>query len=442
MKILLHSHFPAGHTYPMQAVAQALVARGHTVLWLSSPDNESRVLATGARFTPTHALAALDAPLIKSHRTGLFEGSHSSRNRRLLAQVADYRDALAAFDADALLVDVFPYGARALCELGEIPTYATLGVIPLYTSGLNAPLAASGDVPPLSWTAWLVSAARQLISRWMATPLFLRPAMNQQRRVLGLGDLPFGEALEDFTYSPHLHIQASSLQLDFNQPPSTTSHRKHTIFVGPLVTRPMDLPRLPSWWNGLSARHRTIVGITQGTLATDPTSLIIPSIRALQDDPALALIVISPHVTEIQSNTRRTENIYHAAWLPYDLLLAQLSLLITNGGYGSITQALSHGVPLLCAGQSEDKRDTAARVTFSGVGIDLKTDSPEVESVRQAAYAIVQDEGYKARAEKMSSELNSLGGADAAVDALEGLLHGFAMARADVFGDKLVNPGR
>ncbi|EFY92538.1 hypothetical protein J3458_021678 [Metarhizium acridum] len=423
MKIILHSHFPAGHTYPMQAVAQALVAHGHTVLWLSNPDNEARVLATGANFIPTKAIAALDSPLISAHKTGLFDQPQSGLDRRLLAQVADYRAALAALDADVLLVDVLPQGARALYQLGEIPVYATLGVIPLYTSALNAPLAASGAAPPASWAGWLANAARQLASRFVETPLFLRPAVNHQRRALGLHNLGFGEPLEEYTYSPHLHIQASSLQLEFNQLPSTASHQKHTVFVGPLVTQTStDMSKLPSWWSGLSGQKKTIIGITQGTLAMDPTSLVIPSIKALQDDAGLALVVISPYEAEIRSSTRRTENVYHAAWLPYDILLPRLALLITNGGYGSITQALSHGVPLLCAGRSEDKRDTAARVTYSGLGIDLKTDSPDVESVRQAAYAILGDESYRSRARKMGDELKRLGGADAAVEALEELV--------------------
>ncbi|KHO02110.1 UDP-glucuronosyl/UDP-glucosyltransferase [Metarhizium album ARSEF 1941] len=423
MKVILHSHFPAGHTYPMQAVAQALVSHGHTVLWLTSSDNDARVLATGAHFAPTTATAVLDSPLVKAHKTGLFDLAEGRLNRRLLAQVADYRAALAVLDADVLLVDVLPHGARALHDLGEIPVYATLGVIPLYTSRLDAPLAASGAAPPASWAGRLLNAARQVVARCLETPLFLRPAMSRQRRALGLRSLPLGEPMEASTYSPHLHIQASCPRLEFNQLPGTPRHRKHTVFVGPLVAQAShDLSKLPPWWPDLPSQTKTVVGITQGTLATDPTSLIIPSISALQDDPDLVLVVVSPHGPEIQSSTRRTGNVYHAAWLPYHLLLPRLALLITNGGYGSIKQALSHGVPLLCAGQSEDKRDTGARVAYSRLGIDLKTDSPDVASVRRAAYAILGDDGYRARAREMGDELNRLGGAGAAVEALEELV--------------------
>ncbi|KND93039.1 4'-demethylrebeccamycin synthase [Tolypocladium ophioglossoides CBS 100239] len=421
MKFLLHSHFPAGHAYPMQAIAQALVARGHDVVWLTSADNEARVRATAAAFVATQAIASVDAPLMRGNATGLFDARHDQLGRRMDAQAADYRAVLEGFRPHVLLVDVLPHGARALHELGEIPVYATLGVIPLYSSTANAPLPGSGECPPTSWFGVLVNAMRHALNRWAVFPLLLRPVINRQRVSLGLRGLPFGEPPEYFAYSPHLHIQASSRNLEFSQDPSSQQHRQHTAYVGPLVTRPAATSNaLPAWWPEVVA-HERVIGITQGTLAMDPTSLIIPSIEALRDEPGTLLVVVSPHVKDIESKVESPSNVRLAEWLPYHLLLPQLCLLITNGGYGSITQALSHKVPLLCAGQSEDKRDTAARVVWAGVGIDLKTDTPSPDQVRVAVRRILNDKGYKTRAKTLGDELNSLGGAERACDYLEEL---------------------
>ncbi|PNY25255.1 4'-demethylrebeccamycin synthase [Tolypocladium capitatum] len=423
MKFLLHSHFPAGHAYPMQAVAQALVARGHDVVWLTSADNEARVRATGAAFVATQAIASVDAPLMRENATGLFGTRHVQLEQRMDAQVADYRAVLQGFRPDALLVDVLPHGARALHELGEIPVYATLGVIPLYGSTANAPLPGSGECPPTSWFSLLVNAMRHALNRWAVFPLLLRPAINRQRVSLGLRGLPCREPPEYFAYSPHLHVQASSRTLEFSQDAGSQQHRQHTTYVGPLVTRPAATTSedLPSWWSEVLS-HERVIGITQGTLAMNPTSLIIPSIEALHDEPGTLLVVVSPHMKEIESRVGSPSNVRLAEWLPYHLLLPRLSLLITNGGYGSITQALSHKVPLLCAGQSEDKRDTAARVVWAGVGIDLKTDNPSPGQVRMAARQILNDKGYQARAQRRGDELNSLGGAERACDCLEELV--------------------
>jgi UDP:flavonoid glycosyltransferase YjiC (YdhE family) len=83
---------------------------------------------------------------------------------------------------------------------------------------------------------------------------------------------------------------------------------------------------------------------------------------------------------------------------------------------------LSHKVPLICAGQSEDKKDTSARVHWAGAGIDLKTDTPSAEQVRKAARKILCDKGYVERAGRLGDELNELGGADRASELLEELV--------------------
>lgn len=418
----------------MQAVAQALVKRGHSVVWLTSADNEARVKMTGATFVATQDIAAIDAPLMAENATGLLDKVYSRLKSRVLAQVSDYRRVLATFAVDVLLVDVMPHGARVLYELGEIPVYATLGVIPMYMSNPQSPHPVSGAVPPTSLLGLLWNGIRHAWNQWVVMPLFLKPVIDRQRRQLGLGALPYGEAAECFTYSPHLHIQASSPTLEFLQRPKPKDQQLNTHFVGPLVTSvPNSADQLPSWWDEAVA-HPRVVGITQGTLAMDPTSLILPAIEALVEDKSLLLVVATPHSEDLERGFGDRPNVRFAKWLPYHVLLPQLRLLITNGGYGSITQALSHGVPLICAGQTEDKKDTAARVMWSRVGIDLKTDSPSASEVQVAARRILDDDGYRNRAAQLGEDLNGLGGANRACDLLEDLVE--SRLKTDGNGDE------
>jgi UDP:flavonoid glycosyltransferase YjiC (YdhE family) len=405
----------------MQSVAQALVARGHDVIWLTSADNRERVAASGATFKTTSAIALEDIQLVQINDTGLLDGIHSRLKNRLLAQVDDYRGVLREFSADILLVNVLPFGARALYDLGEIPVYATLGVIPLYASSNGAPFPVSGKCPPLSWFKRLISRFRHWVRRWLVLPFTLRQLLNRQRHFLGLRSLPFGEPAESFTYSPFLHIQASSSRLEFHQRPRMPKDNRNIAYVGPLVMPANDpTQHLPVWWNEV-INHSQVIGITQGTLAMDPTSLIMPALEALQDNEKALLVVVSPHIEKIQQCFPNITNAYFAKWLPYHALLPHLSLLITNGGYGSITQALARKVPLLCAGQTEDKKDTAARVAWVGAGMDLKTDNPTAKQVKDAALQILCDEKYRIEAAKVGEELSLLGGGEAACDALENL---------------------
>jgi UDP:flavonoid glycosyltransferase YjiC (YdhE family) len=58
--------------------------------------------------------------------------------------------------------------------------------------------------------------------------------------------------------------------------------------------------------------------------------------------------------------------------------------MVTNGGFNGVQSALSHGVPLVCAGKTEEKPEVCARVAWAGVGIDLKTQRPKPDQIKQA----------------------------------------------------------
>jgi hypothetical protein len=65
-------------------------------------------------------------------------------------------------------------------------------------------------------------------------------------------------------------------------------------------------------------------------------------------------------------------NVRFAAFLDYSRLMPRVDVFVTNG-YGSLHAALAHGVPIVVAGDTEDKAENAARVPWSGAGINLRT---------------------------------------------------------------------
>lgn len=117
-KFLLHTFYATGHVLPMQSVAKALVDRGHEVVWLTSPAQEARVRATGARFVATEEIdradkvlqeAMADPPDTLEGIVDVFFGG------RLKAQVEDLRNVLRdGFRPDVLVNDALPFGAAVL----------------------------------------------------------------------------------------------------------------------------------------------------------------------------------------------------------------------------------------------------------------------------------------------------------------------------------------
>jgi UDP:flavonoid glycosyltransferase YjiC (YdhE family) len=104
----------------------------------------------------------------------------------------------------------------------------------------------------------------------------------------------------------------------------------------------------------------------------------------------------------VPSNTRI------ASYLPFEWLLPRVDVLVTNGGYGSVNQAMSFGIPLVTAGMTEDKADVNARVAWSGVGINLATNEPTQEALRAAVRTALDRPAYRMRAAQMADEFGRI----------------------------------
>ena len=81
-----------------------------------------------------------------------------------------------------------------------------------------------------------------------------------------------------------------------------------------------------------------------------------------------------------------------------------MDVLVTNGGYGSVNQAMSFGIPLVTAGMTEDKADVNARVAWSGVGLNLATNEPTPEALCAAVRTVLDRPAYRLRASQMAGE--------------------------------------
>jgi UDP:flavonoid glycosyltransferase YjiC (YdhE family) len=93
--------------------------------------------------------------------------------------------------------------------------------------------------------------------------------------------------------------------------------------------------------------------------------------------------------------------------------------MVTNGGYGGVQLALSHGIPLAVAGTTEDKPEVAARVAWSGAGINLATSKPKPKAVRDAVRALLDEPRYRTRARALADEYRSYDAVARVVDILE-----------------------
>ena len=104
-----------------------------------------------------------------------------------------------------------------------------------------------------------------------------------------------------------------------------------------------------------------------------------------------------------QLRVRLPINTFVAEYIPHDLLLPKVDVMVTNGGYGAVQRALAMGVPLVVAGNTEDKPEVAARVAWTGAGINLRTGAPTAGAVRSAVRAVLNDRRYLRRARDLEA---------------------------------------
>jgi len=94
-----------------------------------------------------------------------------------------------------------------------------------------------------------------------------------------------------------------------------------------------------------------------------------------------------------------------AEYLPYDRLLPLTDVVVTNGGYGGVQQSLAHGIPLVVAGQTEDKVEVCARVGWSGAGVNLRTSTASPRQVGDAVTRVLTDPSFRANAERIGAAM-------------------------------------
>jgi len=412
MKILMASTPAAGHINPMLAIGRVLMAGGHELVCLSGTWLRDRIERAGAQFRALTQAADLDpqdilsaAPELKVIPPGP-EWMRVAIERifidRISPQHQSLRAALEDFPADAIVADNTFFGVFPML-LG--PRSERLPVVVAGTSFLHW-LRDDGaphflGLPPATTAAdrERYAGAAAEIDRIVHQPVGRR--LNRMLRDFGVGPITL-PLFDSIVVLADAYLQLSVPGFEFPRPIPRSVH-----FVGapPIIAGQAPLP---SWAGDLDGA-RKIVLVTQGTVANHNFGLLVaPTLAALADEPDVLVVVstggrpIDAIPVSIPGNARV------ATYLPFEWLLPKVDAFVTNGGYGSVNQALSFGIPLVTAGLTEDKADVNARVAWSGVGINLRTNEAAPEAVREAVRAVLDTTNYRARAGEMAAAFRGI----------------------------------
>lgn len=429
MSRILFATTPAdGHSVPALPIARALIERGHSVRWYAGRKYAERIAAVGADYVPMsdhdYSLVGLDEfypdrialsgiAKLKFDMTVAFSQPARTHLTDLLALLENE-------PADLVVGDTGMIAGPMLTELGG-PPFAAFGI-----SVVGFP---SRDVPPFGLGLGPSSSVLGRLRNQTLHALVRRVLFGGMTDAVNAIRSDFGLAVRDemvFEYMLHssLYLQLGAQGFEYPQSDLPGQVR----FVGPVRPWSDGEWAAPDWWSDLDSGKPVIV-VNQGTVATDPTELLLPSLAALAGEDVLVVAVTGgrdPHdLGPIPANARIER------FIPFDRLLPKADVLVTNAGFGAIQLALAAGVPIVAAGQTEDKVEVSARVGWSGVGINLRTQRPRRDFITAAVRQVLDDDRYRQRAQALQAEIAVAGREEAAADELERLAAGIRVLTAD-----------
>ncbi|SDP20778.1 glycosyltransferase, MGT family [Paenibacillus sp. yr247] len=400
-----------GHVSPMLSIAKDLIHRGHEVSIITGTIFKEAVEKTGAAFVPflgsadlkpedfndpeRLALQGLDQANYDTQR--YFIGSMADQYTTLQRVLAKYSDDQAVVLSETL----FAINGLAPALLGATGVRAkgfiVVGVVPLMFSSIDAAPFGMGLEPDSSEEG----RARNIAHNALMKDTIFGETQKLYEKVLN--DLGATEEIPFFFDTParaDSYLQLSVEELSYKRSDLPASVR----FIGALPTPASVEAQLPEWWPDVLAANKVVV-VTQGTVAnTDFSHLIEPTLEALADLPVLVIAATGSktEIKNVPANARVVE------FVPFVDLLPHTSVLVTNGGFGGTQQALSFGVPMVLAGETEDKLEGNARTAHTGAAINLKTQKPTPAAIREAVENVLSDPSYLNNAQRVQAEYAAL----------------------------------
>jgi UDP:flavonoid glycosyltransferase YjiC (YdhE family) len=217
------------------------------------------------------------------------------------------------------------------------------------------------------------------------------------------------------TLMPFRHLHLCFTPPDWDGPgaprPPNTRFLRHTSTMSPGA-------RLPEWVDGLPDRPTVFASL--GTVFNKTPGVLEAIVTALAEDPINVVVAIGRD----QDPSRFGPQPAHVrleAYVPQPLLLPHCDAFVTHGGFNSVKEALSAGVPMVVVPISADQPYSAERCAELGAARTVGPDARTPEAIRDAVRAVLAEDSYRAGARAFQEEMMALPGPEHMVELLEAL---------------------
>ena len=396
-----------GHFNPLTSIATLLKEQGHDVRWYAQDYYGDKLSRMGFQRYPfkravqynQNNLDTIFADRLQ-HKSQLkrlnFDLQHSFLERAP-EFFADISEINASFYFDVMIADVMFTAIPLVSRILKKPVLS-IGVLPLVETSKDLPPAGLGMTPSTSWLGRL----KQDALRYITDHVLFGKSHNAFREILGrYGLIVKGNTLDYLIRSSTYMLQSGTPGFEYKR----SDLGKNIRYIGPLL--PSSKGRTPLVdLREKAKRFEKVILVTQGTIEKDPEKLIVPVIEAYKGSRHLVIVTTGGSKTRELRDRYPDMNVVIEEYLPFEHVLPFTSVFITNGGYGGVMLGIKGGVPMVVGGVHEGKLEITARVGYFKLGIDLRTETPDVRQITTAVNKVLANPEYKHNVMTLAAEFN------------------------------------
>jgi UDP:flavonoid glycosyltransferase YjiC (YdhE family) len=394
MRVLFTVQPSTGHLHPLVPVAIALREAGHEVAVCSSAPFRPDVEAFGL----THIDAGLDW-LTGDHSTWTAFPTMPPPGPEFAAfvvtvfadittqhMVPDLVEIAADWRPDLIVRESMEYGGCLAAEALGIPHASVAG---------NAYSAV--DSPDVHY----FPGNRRMVAGPMA----------RHRDRLGL------------PADPEVEMPFRNLHLSFTPPtwdglgmprPPHTEFLRHTSAQRPGA-------QLPGWLDELAGQPTVLASL--GTVFNKTPGVLEAIIEGLRHEPVNLIVAIGADVDPARFGPQ-PPNVRLEGYLAQPLLLSHCDCFVTHGGFNSVKESLSTGVPMVVVPITADQPYSAARCDALGVARVVGARDRTAETIRSAVRDVLDEPRYRENTRQFQAEMAALPGPEHMIDLLRSLAVG------------------
>lgn len=390
-RFLLASWGTLGNLSPLLTAARLLRGHGHHVRVIADPAMRAEVDAADFEFVSWRSAPigeAADPTDVSNLR---------DRMRRVVfepcsAYARDIWDEIGRLPADAVLSLDFLFGAALGAEASGIPfaflsPHVSLRILPGMppaTSGLGQPKTPEEQAE--------VAAACAALHGAMNASL---PILNRARADCGLPVLP--DVMDVFDRADRV-LLATSRAFDFE----ATSLPDNFRYIGPLLDVPNWSKSRQAPWSGQPDRSRALIACSTGAQnQRDLFQRVIDAVGKIDID---AVFTTGPSLDV--ADFRAPQNVHLVRGAPHDSVMRDVSMVISQGGHGTVTRSLVNALPQLILPMARDQLANAARVEAKGVGLRLGPTASEPD-IAAAINRLITEAQFKVAARKLGEAIKA-----------------------------------